>query len=457
MNDIEMKKQIQSYIQKEKDDFIRDYKTIVESPSISSSKEHKKDILQTAQLAMTFLKARGFNSKLYETKGNPVVVGSYVCDPKAPTIGIYNHLDVQPATKGQDGWTMDPFVFQEKNGRFYSRGTTDDKGPAMTALWAASIAKRLGIKCNIEFIWELEEEIGSPNFKEFVLKAKNDIRSQSILVSDSIWVSNKQPAISMALRGLVSMIVKLKTAQKDVHSGLTGGAARNPLAEMCEVIAKCVDAKTGNILVEGFEGTWEKASPKELEDFKRSGFDVNYFKEAHGLTHLRTENALDIMERIWAKPTFEVHGIKGGYQGDGVKTVVPPYAEGKISCRLVMGQDPQRVFDLVKKHIQKINPMCEIELEGILEPYSTRIDHPLVEEIIKAEEFGFGKKPVLVREGGSIGAVLTMDKILNVPIMFMGLSLPEDGYHGPDESFAWAQIEGGVQSFVKYFDLISKA
>jgi len=449
------KRDIETIIEKQRSDFLKDYKKIVESPSISAIPAHKKDIEETAKIASEYLKSAGAQVTVFQTKGNPVVFGRIETDPKAQTLAIYNHLDVQPAKKGKDGWTREPFTFEESNGRFYSRGTTDDKGPAMTALWAAKIAQELKIPLNIEFIWESEEEIGSPNFAQFLEEAKSTIKADSILISDTIWLARGKPVTSIGLRGLLGILLTIETGKKDVHSGLTGGAARNPIAELCEIIAKCFHARTGEITVPDFEKTWTKPTKEQKDSFVKSGFSVEYFKKAHELYKLRTDDPGDLASRIFASPTFEVHGIAGGYQEEGIKTIVPPRAEAKISFRLIPGQNPDEIFELFQKHVKSINPDCHVKKESVLEPYSAPKNNPLLEKVGEAYDFGFGAKPAFVNEGGSIGAVVTMDKMLKKPILFMGLSLPEDGYHGPDESFAWEQIEGGVKAFVRYFELLS--
>jgi len=449
---------INALIASEKAQFLANYKKIVESPSVSAQAEHQKDIRETAQIAASYLKEAGAQVvKIYETKGNPVVFGRITNKEGAPTVAVYNHLDVQPAAKGKDGWTRDPFVFTEDKGRYYSRGATDDKGPAMTALWGAKIAKELGVETNVEFIWELEEEIGSPNFESFIEEAKGDIKAQSVLVSDTLWLSPQIPSITRGLRGLQGFLVRLRTGQKDVHSGVAGGAARNPITELCGLIAKCVDTKTGEILIPGFDKTWKRPSAEEVNEHVRSGFSVDSFKAANKLNSLRVTTPEEVVSRIWLSPTFEVHGIAGGYQEEGLKTVVPPFAEAKISMRLVPGQKLEEVVKLFTSFAKSIIPDCEIEMEHGLEAYAAPSNLAQNEFIAQAYEFGFGVKPASVREGGSIGAVVTMADKLKVPVLFMGMSLPEDSYHGPDESFAWRQVEGGVRSFVKYFDLIGRS
>ena len=448
--------QINDKIEKQKTSFVEKYKKLVQSPSVSSQAEHKKDVRETTEIAKSFLEGIGATAHIFETSGHPCLWARIENDPKAPTVAIYNHMDVQPAAKGKDGWTRDPFTFIEDDGRFYSRGTTDDKGPAMTAFWGASIAKELGVKTNIEFIWELEEEIGSPNFHEAIDQIKKVSKVNSILVSDTIWLSSDQPAMTKSLRGLVCFTVTLKMGDRDVHSGLAGGIARNPLTELADMISKCVDAKTGEVTIPGIEKTWKRPTTQEVQEYVDTGFSVEKFMKAHKLKNLRSEKVEDVVSAIWAKPTFEVHGIVGGYTGEGVKTVIPNTAEAKLSMRLVAGQDPKTIYEIAKKYIESLNPDCKVEMtEGVLKPFQAEIGTQQNEKIAQAIEFAFGKKPVYAAEGGSIGAVITMNQILKVPVYFMGLSLPEDSYHGPDESFAWNQIEGGTKAFVKYFELLN--
>jgi len=276
-----------------------------------------------------------------------------------------------------------------------------------------------------------------------------------VLVSDTIWLAEGKPAVPYGLRGLAGALLKLRTAKKDAHSGLTGGAARNPIAELAEVIAKCVDARTGRILIEGFDKTWQPVTPEEAKDFVDSGFNVDEFKRAHQLVSLRAHTPDEVTQRIWGRPTFEVHGIAGGYQDEGIKTVVPPYGEAKVSMRLVPPQDPDECIRLLREHVKKLNPDVEVTHEKGLRAYAGARTGPYAEAASDALEFGFGARPAFVREGGSIGAVLSMAEAWNVPITLLGLSLPADGYHGPNESFAWGQARGGMLTFVRYLERVA--
>ncbi len=426
---------------------------LVEIPTVSMDPAHKPDIARGADLAVEFLRRVGCEAEKVETPGNPVVLGRLRSAGARRTVSIYNHLDVQPAQEPE--WRREPFSFGREDGRYFGRGTTDDKGPALTAMLAARYAVENGVPININFIWELEEEIGSPNFEHFVKAKLNDIKSDSVLVSDTIWISREKPAIPYGLRGLQGARLVLETGEKDAHSGLTGGAARNPIGELCQLISLCYDARTGRVKIPGFYDDVKKISKEEMASFLASGFDVNRFMRAHGLKRMRTRDKARVLEAIWCKPTFEVHGIVGGYTGPGIKTVVPPRAEAKVSMRLVPDQEPARAFKLLKDFVKKHNPDVKVEPAGSLRAYLGEFSGPYADAARRALQHAFGRAPAFIREGGSIGAVVTMQKLMRVPIVFIGLSLPEHGYHAPNENFDWGQASGGIVAFVKYLSEIT--
>jgi acetylornithine deacetylase/succinyl-diaminopimelate desuccinylase-like protein len=258
-------------------------------------------------------------------------------------------------------------------------------------------------------------------------------------------------ACAAGLRGLQGFLLKLETGATDQHSGTSGGAARNPLAELMQVVSKCVDGKTGEVKIPGFYDDVAKLTKEEKKSFKRCGFSVAKFLEDHAFKSIRVTKAMDVMKRIWAQPTFEIHGMTGGYTGPGIKTIVPPRGEVKCSVRLVPDQDPAKVMRQITKHVKKLNPDVEVVPLGALAPYKGVTEGPWADLTGDCVEFGFGKRPVFVREGGSIGAVITMEKVLECPIMFLGLSLPEHGYHAPNENFDWQQAGGGMAAFAEFF------
>lgn len=450
------KKSLAAWAAQERSHFEDTLKQFVEIPSVSADPAREKDIRRCADAAAQLIRDFGGEAKILETGGHPMIHGKFKASAKAPTLTVYNHMDVQPASKETEPWNTDPFVFTKQGDRYFGRGTTDDKGPALSALWGIKAAREANIPLNLNVLWELEEEIGSPNFESAITKNARRIATDHLLVSDTIWVSRKRPAAPAGLRGLQGFTLSLETGTTDQHSGVTGGAARNPIGELMQLVSQMYDAKTGRVKIKGFYDDVVAPTKEELQDFKNSGFTVKDFKKDHQFKSIRTENALDVMKRIWAMPTFEVHGLVGGYTGPGIKTVIPPRAEVKISCRLVQKQDPRKIQKLVKDFVRKNNPDVKMEIENQMWPYKAPTSGPLAEAVKDAMAFAFGREPVFVREGGSIGAVVSMEKVLQTPVMFLGLSLPEHGYHAPNENYDWQQASGGMVAFVKYFDNVAK-
>jgi acetylornithine deacetylase/succinyl-diaminopimelate desuccinylase-like protein len=422
---------------------------IVEIPTVSVEPERKADVHRGAEYGAELLEASGAKAKIFETKGHPIVFGRFQRGANLPTVTVYNHLDVQPA-EGPD-WKTPPFEFVKKDGRYFGRGTTDDKGPAITALFGAKYAWENDVPVNINFLWELEEEIGSPHFESTIKANAKELATGSVVVSDTVWVSRSRPAQPAGLRGLQGFRFTLQTGETDQHSGTAGGAARNPVTEMCQLIAECVDGKTGRVKIPGFYSEVVPPTKRELEDLKNSGFTTRDFKRDHMFRSLRMNDALEIMKRVWMMPTFEVHGIAGGYQGPGVKTIIPPKATAIVSCRLVPEMDPKKIVRIVTNFVKERNPDVKVSAEHTLPAYKGKTTGPYADAIRGAMKFAFGKEPVFVREGGSIGAVLSMEKVFAAPVFFLGLSLPEHGYHAPNENFDWGQAEGGMAAFADYF------
>jgi acetylornithine deacetylase/succinyl-diaminopimelate desuccinylase-like protein len=424
---------------------------LVGLPSVSMEPGRHADVRRTAELACSYLRDSGADAHVVETRGLPLVLGQIVQDPGFPTLTIYNHLDVQPADR--DGWKTDPFVLQAVDDRYYGRGATDDKGPALTALFAVRLALAAKVKLNFQFLWECEEEVGSPSFAGALaeLVKTRKLRTDSIVVSDTIWPSAAQPAIPVGLRGLLAFVIRLQTGAKAVHSGTTGGAARNPIGELAALIAACYDARTGKVLIPGFYRGIRKVSASERAELGRAGFSGKDFKSAHELRSVRFTSDARLREAIMIEPTFEVHGIVGGYGGPGVKTIVPHAAEAKLSCRLVPGQKPKEVFERIKRFVAKKCPDAEVVYDAALEPYLADSKGPFLQAARTAVLETFGRRAALTREGGSIGAVVTMAAALSKEIVLLGLSLPEDGYHAINESFSWHQAEGGMAMFYQYF------
>lgn len=449
------KKPLVAFANKERDRFETALRQFVDIPTVSADADRLPDIRRCAELAATTIRDFGGDADILETDGNPIIHGRFNSGGNLPTVTVYNHLDVQPASRETEPWTSDPFVFTKEGDRYLGRGTTDDKGPALTALFGIRAAREAGVKANMHLLWELEEEIGSPSFEGAMKKYGKRLATDSVLVSDTIWVSRQRPACPAGLRGLQGFELILETAATDQHSGVTGGGARNPIGELMKLVSEMYDATTGKVKIKGFYDDVEPPSKKELADFRASGFTVKNFKKDHGFKSVRTEDADEMMKRIWAMPTFEVHGLVGGYTGPGIKTIIPPRAVAKISCRLVPNQDPKKIMKLVREFVKQRNPDVKVVAESSMLPYKAPTTGVLADAVRSSMKFAFGREPVFVREGGSIGAIVSMEKILKVPVLFLGLSLPEHGYHAPNENYDWQQARGGMVAFAKYFDEIA--
>ena len=449
------KKALTAWAAGERDRFEEALKQIVEIPSVSSEPERAGDMRRCADAAAQMIRDFGGEPKILETDGYPIIHGRFTTSKKVPTLTVYNHMDVQPASRETEPWTTDPFVFTKQGDRYFGRGTTDDKGPALSALWGIRAAREAGVPLNLNVLWELEEEIGSPSFEAGITKHAKTVATDHMLVSDTIWVSRSRPACPAGLRGLQGFTLSLETGTTDQHSGVTGGAARNPIGELMQLVSEMYDARSGRVKIKGFYDDVEPPSKAELQDFRDSGFTIKGFKKDHLFKSLRSDDAMDVMKRIWAMPTFEVHGLVGGYTGPGIKTIIPPRAEVKISCRLVPNQNPKKIQKLVRDFIKQRSPDVKMEIENQMWPYKAPTEGKLADAVKDAMKFAFGREPVFVREGGSIGAVVSMEKVLQTPVMFLGLSLPEHGYHAPNENYDWQQASGGMVAFVKYFSNVS--
>lgn len=427
-------------------------RTLVEHKTVSPGKTGDAEIRAGAEAAQRIMQEAGADAELVECSGTPSVLARFAHPQPVARVVIYNHLDVQPADPRR--WTQaDPFTMEvqphpEREWIYEGRGSTDDKGPGLCAVRAASWAKQSGLPIDITLLWETEEEIGSPNFAEVVQARRERLACDAVIVSDTIWPSGAQPAISIGLRGSLQAMLRLRTAGKPAHSGLVGGAARNPIRELA-ALATAIDGAR----------FWHEGvvppSPAEIEGFLRSGFDLDYFKAAHDLHALESDVPLEVMLRIWARPTFEIHGLTGGHMGPGLKTIVPDEAELKISFRLVPDQDPQALGERLVEFVRAVVPDVEVEVSGYLAPYRGPAEGRVHEAIAAALTEATGRVPVTVREGGSIGAVPILADLLGVPVHFLPLSLPEHGYHAPNERFDWTQAKVGMTAFAKVFERLA--
>ena len=450
------RKDLDRHVRGLRPEFEATLRKLVEFPTVSMDPDRKQAMQGCASFAVDLLRSLGAEADVVETPLHPLVHGRLIQDPSYPTLTLYNHLDVQPADREKEGWRHEPFRFTIEGDRYLGRGATDDKGPALSGYYGIRYALEKKIPLNFQFLWEMEEEIGSPNFAGVLKENAKAWSTDSVLVSDTIWISRTRPAAPYGLRGVQAALLQLRTGAKDVHSGLTGGAARNPIAELMDLVSRLHDAHTGKVKIPGFYDDVARLGKKELDSFEQSGFSAAVFKKAHELRSLRSDDRRDLVQRIWSRPTFEVHGVKGGYSGEGVKTVVPQFGEVKVSMRLVPKQKPAKILKLLKAQVKKLNPDVKVVGDAVLEPYLGDFGGPYTDAAREAIKFGFGKDPAFIREGGSIGAIVTMEKAFRAPITFLGLSLPEHGYHAPNEYYDWGQASGGIKMFARYFEAVSE-
>lgn len=439
-----------------KDTFPNRLARLVEEKSISSYSECKLQVRSCAEVARNFLKDIDAKAYLVETGGHPLVVGEIMNKKCAHTVAIYNHYDVQPCDLSR--WDSDPWKLETKGGCFWGRGTSDNKGPLLTLIYAVQLACQENIPLNYLFIYEGEEESGATHFADGIRKVAETIKPDSVLVPDIAWLDKISPTIIYGLRGTLYMHFDLKTAESDAHSGMAGGPARNAIAELMDVIAKCHNSQTGEILVPGFHDNVKEPTEEEIGYWLQSPFDTEIFMRDLGIKKLRFYDAKRIMKSLWANPTFEVHGCIGGYmEKNGQKTIIPGEAQLLVSTRLVPNQDPDDIFNQVKEFVRKLNSDVEVRKVSSSKPYLGRPNSSYIEAADRAFQNGFGYSVSRVRCGGSIGAIMRMYDIFgHPPIIATGLSLPTDNIHGPNEHFEQRQVVGGIRAFFNYLKAISE-
>ena len=451
---------MKEYIQENKERFFEELFSLLRIPSISAKKENKEDMRRCAErLAVLLIEAGADEAAVYPSDGNPVVFGQKIIDPKLKTVMVYGHYDVQPP-EPLEKWDSDPFepvIKDDQTGRpaIYARGANDDKGQLFMHIKAFEYLVATGkLRHNVKFIFEGEEEIGSPSLPAWVKANKKMLGADVVLVSDTTMISEKVPSINCGMRGLAYLEVTLTGPDKDLHSGHYGGAVANPIQTLCDIISGLID-KDGRVTIPGFYDDVVELSRADRAQLARAPFDMEEFKASVGVKALRGEKGYTPLERIGIRPCLDVCGIWGGYTGEGAKTVLPSVAHAKISMRLVPNQDSAKITKLFKKHLEKIAPKyCNIEVkpceggEGFLIPISS----PAFQAASRAMKEVYGIEPVPSRGGGSIAVLADMQKILGVDPLLMGFGLERDTIHSPNESYLLKQFFGGMESIAKFYE-----
>lgn len=449
-----------AYAHEHQDRFLEELKALLRIPSISTLPDHTDDIRRAAEWLADHMRAIGLEHvRVDPTAGHPVVVADWLHAPGKPTVLIYGHYDVQPVDP-LDLWISDPFDPQVRDGNLYARGASDDKGPFFAHLKALEAYLRAAgtLPVNVKVLCEGEEEIGSAHLDAYVYAHTAELAADVVLISDTTILGPNQPSIVYGLRGLCYMEVEVTGPDHDLHSGQYGGAVHNPLQALCEMIAALHDAQ-GRVTIPGFYDKVRPLSNEERAEIARLPFDEARLKRETGVPQGWGEAGYTIAERIGARPTLEVNGVIGGWTGPGSKTVIPARALAKISMRLVADQDPDEIDRLFREHIQRIAPdTVRVDVRSLAHGSPALVDrhHAAMEAAAQAYEAGFGARPVFTREGGSIPVVATFQKALGALTILMGLGLPDDRFHSPNEKFALAQFYRGIATIMHFHSLLAE-
>lgn len=446
---------IKAYIDQNKDRFLEELFGLLRIPSVSSLADHKPDMYRAAEYWRSMLIASGADkAELYETPGNPVIYGEKIIDPSYPTILVYAHMDVMPVDP-INLWTSQPFEPEIRKGRIWGRGADDDKGQSFMHAKAFELMMKSGqLKCNIKFMIEGEEEIGSPNLGAWCEAHKAMLHADIILVSDTSMIASDTPSITAGLRGLAYLEVEVTGPDHDLHSGIFGGAVANPANILAKMIASLHDEKN-RITIPGFYDEVIVVSEGERRAMAEAPFNLDSYKKAVGIDVEWGEQGFTTIERTGIRPTLDVCGIWSGYTGEGAKTVLPSKAHAKISMRLVPNQDYKKISSLFEAHFLKIAPpyvkVKVTDLHGG-QGYVAPIDMPAWKAADKAYMETFGKLPIPTRSGGSIPIISTFEQVLGIKSLLMGFGLESDAIHSPNENFPLENFYKGIETIAHFYN-----
>ena len=447
------------YIDENKDRFLEELFELIRIPSISSESAHKQDMIRCAECWRdNLLKAGADKAEVMPTDGNPIVYGEKIIDKKKPTVLVYGHYDVMPVDP-IELWKTDPFEPVIKDGKIWARGADDDKGQSfMHAKAFETMVKTDTLPCNVKFMLEGEEEIGSGSLAKWIVKNKRLVKADMILVSDTSMIAADVPSITTGLRGLAYWEIEVTGPNADLHSGLFGGSVANPLNVLCEMIAGCMD-KSNHITIPHFYHDVEKCSKHERELLNMAPYNEEEYKKGLGVKALRGERGYTKIERVGIRPSFDLCGMWGGYTGEGSKTVLPSKAYAKLSCRLVPHQDHEKIAKLVKRYFEKAAPdyvtVKVTPLHGG-EAYVCPIDLPAYKAAEAAYMHTYGKQPIPMRSGGSIPIISTFEKVLGIKSILMGFGLGEDAIHSPNENYRLDHFYKGIETIIAFYQHFAK-
>lgn len=449
-----MSEQVLAYLKENRNQFLNKLNEFLAIPSVSTDSVHKPDIRRAADFLENYLKEIGFDqAEQQETAGHPLIYGYYnQAGPDAPTVLVYGHYDVQPVDP-IEFWESDPFKPEVRDGRLYGRGTSDDKGQVFMhlAVFEAFMKTEGKLPVNVKVCIEGEEEIGSENLYQVLHDKKEQFAADFAVISDSGMVAKNQPTMLYGLKGFTGIEITVTGPDHDLHSGMYGGAIRNPVMALTHILHSMKN-EDEIITVDGFYDQVAPLTDKERaliadvqgEDYRKTGAPETV-----------SEKGYTAKEHTMARPTFEINGMYGGYQGEGTKTIIPSTATAKITCRLVPGQDPETIQELLEKHVYKHTPSgvtVDIKKEKLsAKAYKVEPDHPLIQKAAASYTKAFGKETVYVRMGGSIPVVEWIEALYDIPIVLLGFGTPDDRLHSPNESFPLDSFDKGMETLVYYW------
>jgi acetylornithine deacetylase/succinyl-diaminopimelate desuccinylase-like protein len=449
---------IVQYIQQHQDRFLAELMDWLRIPSISADSQYQGEVRKAGDwLLERFRELELDEVCLLETSGFPVVYGSKTVSPEAPTVLIYGHYDVQPPDP-LELWTSPAFEPVVKDGKVYARGAADDKGQVY--MHVKAIETLLAIKalpCNIKFFIEGEEEVGSPSLEEALVKYADKLACDVVLVSDTSMIANDTPSLTVSLRGLAYMEVEVTGPNRDLHSGVYGGAVANPINVLCEMLASLKDP-FGRVMIPGFYKDVENLRPEERAEFAKVPFEEKAYLEHLDIAETQGEEGYSILEQTSTRPTLDINGIWGGYTGEGAKTVIASKAYAKVSMRLVPNQDPLKISNLFAEHFTRIAPKSvkvKVTAHHGGQPFVTQTDSPAYQAAIQALTQSFGKAPLPMREGGSIPILTALKKHLNAEVVLMGFGLNSDAIHSPNEHYGLFNFYKGIESISLYYPALA--
>ncbi len=448
---------IEAYVRRNEKRLLEEIKDLLRIPSISTAPEHKADVRRAAEFVADKMRAAGLeNVEVIPTAGHPLVYGDWLHQPGKPTVLCYGHYDVQPADP-LELWRNPPFEPVLENGNLVARGAADDKGQMYTHIKAVEALRAVHGKLplNVKFLIEGEEEVGGESIAYYVAENPARLKADVALVSDTELFAEGLPTLCIGLRGLVYTEVVARGPAKDLHSGIYGGAAPNAVFGLIELLSKCKDAN-GRIQIPGIYDDVRAPAPEELESWARLPFDeAEFLRDEAGASRLTGEPGYTVLERVWARPTLEVHGVAGGFTGAGAKTVIPATATAKLSLRLVPDQNPDRVLDALRSFLEANAPAgisIDLRVLSAGPPLTVNPHHPAMEVAARVFEETLGKKTVFIRSGGSIPVVGDFATHLGIPSILMGFGLPDDGLHSPNEKFRLENYYTGIRTVARFFE-----